>query len=38
MEIHFNDGQLGHGLPVITVPWSALSDVLAPNMIELSRG
>jgi hypothetical protein len=38
VEIHFNDGQLGHGLPVITVPWSALSDVLAPNMIELSRG
>ncbi len=38
MEIHFADGQLGHGLPVITVPWSPLSDVLAPNMVPLTQG
>jgi hypothetical protein len=35
MEIHFADDQLGPGLPVITVPWPALSDVLAPDMTAL---
>ena len=35
IEIHFGDYQFGHGLPVITVPWAALADVLAPNMTAL---
>lgn len=38
MELHFADGQFGHGLPVITVPWSALSDLLAPGMKALAQG
>gem|GEM_PF-1052549 len=38
MELHFTDGQFGHGLAVITVPWSALSDVLAPDMKVLAQG
>lgn len=37
MELHFADYQFGHGLPVITVPWSALTDVLAPNMMALTH-
>jgi hypothetical protein len=35
MEIHFADYQFGHGLPVITIPWTALADVLAPDMTAL---
>jgi hypothetical protein len=38
MELHFADGQFGHGLPVITVPWPALTDVLAPDMKALAQG
>jgi hypothetical protein len=38
IELHFADGQFGHGLPVITVPWSTLSDVLAPDMKALAQG
>lgn len=37
MELHFTDYQFGHGLPVITVPWSALTDVLAPDMLALTH-
>jgi hypothetical protein len=38
MEIHFADYQFTvHGLWVITVPWSALTDVLAPNMMALTQ-
>jgi hypothetical protein len=37
MEIHFADDQLGPGLPVITIPWPALTDVLAPNMTALTN-
>lgn len=36
MEIHFSDYQSGHGLPVFTVPWSALAEVLAPDMRALT--
>ncbi len=36
LEIHFADGQFGHGLPVITVPWSQLTDLLAPDMQVLA--
>ena len=32
LEIHYEDYQFGHGLPVITVPWSHLTDLLAPSM------
>ena len=39
MEIHFADYQIGaHGLFVVTVPWSALTDVLATNMQALTQG
>jgi len=38
MEIHFADYQFGHGLPILTVPWAALTDVLAPDMTALARG
>ncbi|WP_188069180.1 DUF3298 domain-containing protein [Mycobacterium pseudoshottsii] len=37
IELHFFDYQFGHGLPVITVPWSALTDVLAPDMVALEH-
>jgi hypothetical protein len=37
MEIHFADYQFGHGLPVITVPWTTLADVLAPDMTALAH-
>ncbi len=37
MELHFADYQFAHGLPVITVPWSALTDVLAPGMAVLAQ-
>ena len=37
IELHFADYQFGHGLPVITVPWSALTDVLAPDMTALTH-
>lgn len=35
MEIHFADYQFFHGTPTITVPWSALDDLLAPGMAAL---
>jgi hypothetical protein len=41
MEIHFAEYQFGDGarLPAtITVPWSALTDVLAPDMLALASG
>jgi len=37
MELHFKDYQFGHGLRVETVPWSDLTDLLAPNMRALAR-
>jgi hypothetical protein len=37
LEIHFEDYQFAHGLPVITVPWSTLNDVLAPSMQVLAQ-
>lgn len=37
LEIHFADYQFGHGLPVLTVPWSALDDLLAPGMAALRQ-
>lgn len=37
LEIHFNDYQSGHGLPVFTVPWSALIDILTPDMRALAH-
>lgn len=38
LELHFADYQLGHGSPVITVPWAVLADVLAPDMVALTTG
>ncbi len=37
IQIHFADYQFGHGSPVITVPWSSLTDVLAPDMKALAQ-
>lgn len=37
MEIHFEDYQFAHGLPVITVPWSQLTDLLAPDLAVLAH-
>lgn len=37
LEIHFADYQFVHGSPVITVPWSALDDLLAPGMADLRK-
>jgi hypothetical protein len=37
LEIHFNDYQFVHGTPVLTVPWSALDDVLNPDMRPLRQ-
>jgi len=36
LEIYFEDYQFGHGQPVITVPWSQLADLLAPDMRVLA--
>ncbi|ORW69325.1 hypothetical protein AWC24_06135 [Mycolicibacter senuensis] len=36
-NVIFADYQFGHGLPVITVPWAALTDVLAPDMAVLAQ-
>jgi hypothetical protein len=40
MEIHFEETQFsGRAFAqVITVPWSALTDVLAPDMAGLATG
>jgi len=37
LEIHFADYQLAHGLPVLSIPWSALDDLLAPGMTALRQ-
>lgn len=37
LEIHFEDYQFVHGLPIVTVPWSQLTDLLAPDMQVLAR-
>jgi hypothetical protein len=39
MEIYFEEYQFGDRLPgTLVVPWSALTDVLAPDMVVLARG
>ncbi|MDT5107540.1 MAG: hypothetical protein QOI25_5053 [Mycobacterium sp.] len=39
LEIHFAPYQFGVALPaVITVPWPALTDVLAPAMADIANG
>ena len=37
LEIHFEDYQFAHGLPVIIVPWSELTGLLAPDMQSLAQ-
>ena len=37
LEIHFADYQFVHGTPVITVPWAAIDDLLAPGMDALRQ-
>ena len=39
MEIYFEEYQFGDRLPgTLVVPWSALTDVLAPDMVVLTQG
>ena len=35
IELHFGDFQFGRLLPVITVPWSKVADLIAPEFIPL---
>lgn len=42
LRIHFDDGQFAqgappHGIPTLTIPWSALDDLLAPGMAALRQ-
>lgn len=37
IELHFNDYQFVHGTPVLTVPWAAVDDVIAPDMRALRQ-
>ena len=37
LEIHFADYQFIQGTPVITVPWAAIDDLLAPGMEALRQ-
>ena len=37
LEIHFADYEFIHGTPVITVPWAAIDDLLAPGMEALRQ-
>lgn len=37
LEIHFADYEFVHGTPVITVPWAAIDDLLAPGMTALRQ-
>ena len=37
LEIHFADYEFVHGTPVITVPWAAIDDLLAPGMEALRQ-
>jgi hypothetical protein len=36
MELHFPDMQFGRGLKAVTVPWSAVSDLIAPEFAPIS--
>jgi hypothetical protein len=35
IELHFGDFQFGRGLPVITVPWTNMANLIAPSFIVL---
>ncbi|MEZ0362388.1 DUF3298 domain-containing protein [Mycobacterium sp. pUA109] len=35
IELHFPDYQFGRGLPVITVPWGAVADLIAPEFAPI---
>jgi len=37
IEVHFEDYQFGHGLPVLTIPWPTFDDLLAPGMTTLRQ-
>lgn len=37
IELHFPDYQFGRGLPVITVPWARVADLIAPEFAALTR-
>lgn len=36
IELHFTDRQFGRGLRVITIPWSAVSDLIAPAFAAIT--
>lgn len=35
IELHFGDYQFGRGLPVITVPWHTVADLIAPEFAPI---
>ncbi|WP_242660195.1 DUF3298 domain-containing protein [Mycobacterium mantenii] len=36
IELHFPDSQFGRGLRVITIPWSAIGDLIAPEFAAIT--
>ncbi|MGH3678640.1 MAG: DUF3298 domain-containing protein [Mycobacterium sp.] len=37
IELHFPDHQFGRGLPVITVPWAKVADLIAPEFLPITE-
>lgn len=36
IELHFPDYQFGRGLPVVTVPWAKIIDLIAPEFVAIA--
>jgi hypothetical protein len=37
IELYFPDGQVGRGLHVITIPWSAVADLITPVFLPITN-
>ena len=37
IELHFGDGQFGRGLKSITIPWTAVRDLIAPEFVAITQ-
>lgn len=37
IELHFPDGQFGRGMHTITVPWPAVTDLIAPEFLAITN-
>ena len=37
IELHFPDYQFGRGLRQITIPWSQVTDLIAPDFLPIAR-